>query len=261
MKHFGSSFTTVLLMLVVIVINAQSQATLPESPSDTEKAFEIPVWYYGLEAGAQATMSGGSFEAPCKCTYQDGSMLISPVATVFLERVLSPELHVAFGVRYAMYNQNYTAPGTLIRYAPTGEEVLIDIERTAKVRSSYLTLFVEAKWYTGLSHFYFSGGPDIGMFLKGTLSDQEQITTPGWIYPVINKNLWVYADKDIKEVYETTAVRLGIRLAAGYDVPLSATWVLAPEFGYVLGLSSVTKDNASWKLSAAQGVLRLKIGF
>jgi hypothetical protein len=248
-----------LLLLFFLAQALLAQATLPESPALTEAPLQAPLWFIGLEGGVQGVVSSGSFTAPCNCTYESGAMLVSPVSGLFVEHVVAPAWRVEAGVRFSMYNVNYSENGTLIRYASDGGELRLEIERKASVRISYLSLYADAKWYAGLSGLYFSVGPDIGVFVAGTFKDQETLLTPGYVYPQNRTNTYVYADGDFKQSYETSTLRIGARLAAGYDLMLSSSWTLTPEAAYLLGLTPVATGHSSWKLSGVQGMLRLKV--
>lgn len=257
MKSVQPLFLVVSLSLCFTA--ARSQETLPESPS-AQPVPDVRTFFAGAEAGANLGMSSGSFTAPCACSYESGRMQAAPVAGIFIEHVLDPRWHVSAVARIAWFNQDYTENSQLLRFNPDGSEVMLDIQRNATVRTAYASIAVDAKWYTGLSRLYLSAGPDLGFFMQGSFKDEETILTAGYIYPGTKTNRHVYADKDLKEVYDLESIRLGLRLGAGFDIPLSDSWIVSPEAGYLLALTPVTSAQDSWKLSALQGVIRAKVG-
>ena len=253
------SLSLVLLLSLSHAIT-YSQETLPESPSAQQPMPAVRTFFAGAEFGANIAMSGGTFTAPCACTYGSGKMQVAPIAGIFVERSIAPGWHIAAGVRIGWFNQDYTEKAQLLRYDPNGSEVVLDIERKATVRTVYASVAVDAKWYTGLSGLYLSAGPDAGFLLKGTFKDEEAILTAGYVYPGGKTNRHVYADSDFRDVYDPSPIRLGLRLGAGFDIPLSESWTVAPEAGYLLALTPVASGQDSWKLSALQAVVRVKMG-
>jgi hypothetical protein len=250
-------FVSFLVFSIALAVTALAQATLPESPESAPVAQPEPVLFLGLELGAQAALAGGSFTAPCNCTYQSGNMMAAPAVGMFVEKVYAPGLHVSAAVRYGGYNFDYIEDATLHVFTPAGDPLELPIERKASVRTAYLSLGVDAKWYPGIARLYVSAGPEFGYFLRGTIKDEETILMSGFVYPD-HTNHRVYADQDMKDVYKVRSLRMAARIAAGIDLPLSRAVYVSPEAGYVFAVTSVASDQSSWKLSALQGLVRVK---
>ncbi len=251
MKHHVRSAT--LLLLLLCAAPSGLRAGGPEE--DVIRPLQIRL-FLGPVAGIGYNMHLGQFRTQCNCTYSGGTGF-GPSGGLFAEIPIAPSLRVYGGVRYNDLRADFTRQETRLEYGSTGEFVNIQFEQTANVALSYLGFQAMAKWLTGFGGLYVAAGPSISFLVSDHIKETERILTPGWVYKQNMQNQNVFLDGDIPS-YRSN--RLAVHAAAGYDFVFSPQFVIAPEIGYQLPLTSVTSTDKDWGASALQLSVFVKFG-
>lgn len=168
-----------------------------------------------------------------------------------------------FGIRlqglYEDHSAIYETDFAANVYGEDGAPASVAARRRADVGVQYFGASFMLTWFTGPSGLYLLSGAGAGFFIEGTIRDEEYLLTPGFVYPSTGSSTLLFRDGAIDEGSEL-ALRAGLIIGVGYDLPLSRGLTVAPELQFDYPLTSVLDDNADWSIPTIRASVALRFG-
>lgn len=249
-----------LLILSIALMHGLSSPLFADGPERPEENVLRPLLvnlYVGPVGGIGYNFHLGKFTTQCDCEYSGGNGF-GPLGGLYVEYPLDKAWSLYGGVNYSDLRADFTRSETRLEFANNGEFVNINFERTAEVTLSYIGLDMNAKWRTGVSTIYLAGGPTIGFLTSNHhLKETERVVTPGFVYQSNSTNQQTFMDQALPD---KQSLRIAMHVGAGYDYYATPTFVLSPELGLHLPITSVSTVYNNWRAAALTFSLFIKFG-
>ena len=242
--------------ILLLASIAQPAALRAEGPEEDVLRPLLVRFFVGPVAGIGYNLHLGDFQTQCKCTYSGGSG-VGPNGGLFAEIPIARSWRVYGGMTYSDLRADFTRQETRLEYGSSGEFVNIQFEQTANVTLSYIGIQAMAKWMTGLGTLFVAAGPELSFLVGNHIKETERILTPGWVYKQNMQNQNIFLDGDVPS-YRSN--RLALHAAVGYDFFLSPQFVLSPELGFQMPLTTVTSSDNDWSAASLHLSLFVKFG-
>lgn len=251
--------TLPIFLCIVFLHNIGSAFDHPNEAKHPEENVLRPMlvnMYFGPMIGIGYNLHLGDFITTCNCEYSGGTGF-GPTAGLFAEYPLTKDWSIYGGVFYQDLRAEFTKNETRLEYAQDGSFVNVNFERNAGVTISYIDFQANAKWRTGFYSLYVSAGPSIGFLQSNHIKETEKILTPGFVFSSNRTNQTTFLDGDLPE---KSFLRAAVHFAAGYDFMISPRFIVMPELGFQLPITTVTSNDNNWRASVLIISVFVKIG-
>ncbi|MDH7514532.1 MAG: outer membrane beta-barrel protein [Bacteroidota bacterium] len=212
----------------------------------------------GLYGSLLRVFGIGSFTTSCESRYEGGEGLGAAVGLagdVLVAR--SWKIAVACGWRrYACRTEEME---TRLEYdRGEGRYVSVDFERNASVTVSYLSLSCYGEWFPGNGRFALFAGPHIGVYLGGTVHEEEKILSSDYVY-TSGRRTRTFLDGDLSLLSDPKLFRWDIEAGAAYEWKIGPTSCLTPRLAYSYPLRRLVSAHPSWSLAVLNLTLQLSM--
>ncbi len=267
MKHITRSIAALPLLLALFLPNRSDAQILSRGDLFGPGA---PPPMAGVEAGLGNHSQQGTFNASCNCAFENGTGS-GLMAAAFFE--LPIDYQWAIGIKVGVDFKNSSSTVGLIESAviqgssggTTDTVAGMHLNRISKVSMTYLNFLPYVQYQFFRMGPFVQVGLQVGMLMSNHFTQQRELTQTsalinGQTIPNLRfQNGTIDETIDDGPITDVSSLRLGLVLAAGYNIQVSERSVLAPMLTYDFPLTTIRSVNASgWKLGSLYASAELK---